>query len=138
MSDGDEPTKKRVLLTGAEGRIGEVLRHRLGDRYAFTALTREPAAFPSHVGDITDLEGIAPAFEAGSRVCVARCASVAAIATTSAGARSRNVLNGVMTGHRVASHKRLLQPRALPVLRAVCDAARASPRSPGRRCPATH
>lgn len=55
--------KKRVLVTGAEGTIGTVVRKYLGDRYELSALTREPAEFPSHVADIADLDAIQPAFE---------------------------------------------------------------------------
>jgi len=58
MADG----KQRVLITGAEGAIGTILRRHLADRYELTALTREEAPFPSHVADITDLAAIAPAF----------------------------------------------------------------------------
>lgn len=54
---------KRVLITGASGLIGDILRDRLGDRYDFTGLTRSPAEFPTHVGDISDLNSILPAFE---------------------------------------------------------------------------
>lgn len=54
---------KKVLVTGAEGLIGSIVRERLGDRYELSYLTREPAEFPSHVGDVADLEGIQPAFE---------------------------------------------------------------------------
>ena len=54
---------KRVLLTGAEGRIGTALRTHLADRYELHSLTLEPQDFPSHVGDIADLEQIRPAFE---------------------------------------------------------------------------
>jgi NAD+ dependent glucose-6-phosphate dehydrogenase len=58
------PTRpKRVLVTGAEGLIGSVLRERLATRYDLRALTRAPAAFPSHVADIADLDAIRPAFE---------------------------------------------------------------------------
>jgi NAD+ dependent glucose-6-phosphate dehydrogenase len=52
-----------VLITGANGRIGRALMRLLSDRYELRALTREPAVFPSHVADITDLEAIQPAFE---------------------------------------------------------------------------
>jgi NAD+ dependent glucose-6-phosphate dehydrogenase len=55
--------RKRVLITGGTGLIGKVLVDRLGDQYAFSALARRPVAFPTHVGDITDLESILPAFE---------------------------------------------------------------------------
>jgi nucleoside-diphosphate-sugar epimerase len=54
--------KQRVLITGAEGTIGTILRQHLADRYHLSALTRDPAPFPSHVADVADLEAIAPAF----------------------------------------------------------------------------
>lgn len=54
---------KRVLITGANGLIGTLIRERLGDRYEFVSLTRRPAGFPSHVADIADFEAIRPAFE---------------------------------------------------------------------------
>ncbi|CAN5539074.1 MAG: NAD(P)-dependent oxidoreductase [Chloroflexi bacterium] len=54
---------KRVLITGANGTIGTALREHLGDRYELTALTRSPADFPSHLGDIVDLDAILPAFQ---------------------------------------------------------------------------
>jgi nucleoside-diphosphate-sugar epimerase len=76
------PKRRRVLITGAEGTIGTVLRkywagnHELGERngtanstayrshydYDIRSLTRHVADFPSHVGDIADLEAILPAF----------------------------------------------------------------------------
>lgn len=55
---------KRVLITGAEGLIGTVLRERLAERYDLRALTWKPIpGLASHVGDIADLEAIRPAFE---------------------------------------------------------------------------
>ena len=55
---------KRVLITGADGLIGTVLRERLADRYDLRFLTWQPVAgLDSHVGDIADLDAIAPAFE---------------------------------------------------------------------------
>jgi NAD+ dependent glucose-6-phosphate dehydrogenase len=54
---------RRVLVTGAEGIIGGVVRRHLAERYELTHLTRHPAGFPSHVGDISDLPSIRPAFE---------------------------------------------------------------------------
>jgi NAD+ dependent glucose-6-phosphate dehydrogenase len=55
--------RKRVLMTGAAGRLGSVLRERLAGRYDFVFLTHQPAPFPSIVADITDLSAIAPAFK---------------------------------------------------------------------------
>jgi nucleoside-diphosphate-sugar epimerase len=54
---------RRVLLTGADGLIGGIVRERLRDRYEFRGLTREPADFPGHVADIADFDALAPAFE---------------------------------------------------------------------------
>ena len=55
---------KRVLITGADGLIGTVLRQRLADRYELRALTWRPVeGLDSYVGDIADLEAIRPAFE---------------------------------------------------------------------------
>ena len=54
---------RRVLVTGAEGTIGGILRRALADRYELRHLTRQRADFPSHVADIADLDAILPAFE---------------------------------------------------------------------------
>ena len=56
-------TKKRVLVTGANGTIGRVLMEQLADRYDLLALTRTRVEFPSFVGDISNLKAILPAFE---------------------------------------------------------------------------
>ena len=56
-------TKKRVLVTGANGAIGRVLMERLADRYDLRALTRTEVEFPSHIADVSDLVAILPAFE---------------------------------------------------------------------------
>ena len=53
----------RVLVTGADGVIGGVVRQHLGHTYQLSYLTRRPAGFASHVGDIADLASIQPAFE---------------------------------------------------------------------------
>ncbi len=55
-------TRKRVLITGANGVIGTALRTHLADRYDLRSLTRTPQDFPSFVADIADLDAIAPAF----------------------------------------------------------------------------
>jgi nucleoside-diphosphate-sugar epimerase len=62
---GDEMAEqpRRVLITGANGVIGAVLRAHLSDRYDLRLMTRRPADFPSVVADITDLDAIQPAFE---------------------------------------------------------------------------
>lgn len=54
---------RRVLVTGADGVIGGVIRRHLAARQQLSYLTRRPSAFPSHVGDIGDLASILPAFE---------------------------------------------------------------------------
>lgn len=56
--------KKKVLVTGASGLIGGLVIEHLGDRYELTGLARRPVdAIPSLQADITDAEGIKPAFE---------------------------------------------------------------------------
>jgi nucleoside-diphosphate-sugar epimerase len=65
IEDEDSPRPgvgRRVLITGAGGTIGGVLRARLGHRYDLLALTRAPAPFATHVGDVSDLASIEPAF----------------------------------------------------------------------------
>ena len=63
LSRGERMSKKkRVLVTGAEGKIGTAVRRELGARYDLVLLTRGPQPFPSHVGDIAELETIEPAF----------------------------------------------------------------------------
>jgi NAD+ dependent glucose-6-phosphate dehydrogenase len=54
--------KQRVLVTGATGVIGKAVRTHLADRYDLHALTHRPAEFPSHVGDVANLDQILPAF----------------------------------------------------------------------------
>lgn len=54
---------RQVLITGANGVIGQVLRTHLSDRYDLRLMTRRPADFPSIVADISDLDAIQPAFE---------------------------------------------------------------------------
>ncbi|MBA2294817.1 MAG: NAD(P)-dependent oxidoreductase [Actinobacteria bacterium] len=54
---------RRVLVTGAEGTIGTAVREHLGDRYELVSLTLTQQDFPSHIGDIADLDAILPAFE---------------------------------------------------------------------------
>jgi NAD+ dependent glucose-6-phosphate dehydrogenase len=53
---------KKVLVTGAGGVIGNVVRAHLSDRYNLTLLNRTPLDVPCIVADIADLEAIAPAF----------------------------------------------------------------------------
>jgi nucleoside-diphosphate-sugar epimerase len=60
--DPESTRRKQVLVTGAEGIIGEVVRKHLSDRYDLRFLTWHPAAFPSHVADVSDFDAIRPAF----------------------------------------------------------------------------
>jgi nucleoside-diphosphate-sugar epimerase len=53
---------KRVLITGASGLIGGILRERLAGRYELVGLARRPEEFPHFIGDINDLESLLPAF----------------------------------------------------------------------------
>jgi len=45
-----------VLVTGAEGLIGSIVRARLADRFTFRSLTRQAEPFADVVGDIGDLD----------------------------------------------------------------------------------
>lgn len=54
---------RTVLVTGANGTIGRVVREHLADRYELRLMTHRPADFPSVIADITDLDAIQPAFE---------------------------------------------------------------------------
>ena len=57
-------SKKKVLVTGASGRVGQVVLARLGETYDLSALNRSPVAgIPCTQADIADLDGIIPAFE---------------------------------------------------------------------------
>jgi nucleoside-diphosphate-sugar epimerase len=56
-------SRKRVLVTGAEGTIGTAVRRLLGERYELHSLTLQPQDFPGHVANIVDLDAIQPAFE---------------------------------------------------------------------------
>jgi nucleoside-diphosphate-sugar epimerase len=55
--------RRRVLVTGANGVIGRVVQRHLAERYDLSYLTRRAVEFDSHVGDITDLASIRPAFD---------------------------------------------------------------------------
>jgi nucleoside-diphosphate-sugar epimerase len=56
--------KKKVLITGASGLIGGVLREGLGDKYQLSGVDRHIIeGFDMLVGDSTDLDSIQPAFE---------------------------------------------------------------------------
>ena len=57
---------KKVLLTGAAGRIATFLRNGLGDKYALTGTDRIPvsdAEFESLTANLTDFEAILSAFQ---------------------------------------------------------------------------
>jgi nucleoside-diphosphate-sugar epimerase len=55
--------KKKVLITGASGLIGRILRERLGDKYEFSGLSRRPTPGIRFVqADIANLDAIRPAF----------------------------------------------------------------------------
>ena len=57
-------TKIRVLVTGAGGQIGGIIRDKLGYRYELVGLDRVDCGWPdSHVADISDFDAIRPAFE---------------------------------------------------------------------------
>ena len=56
--------RKRVLITGASGLIGTVLRDALADEYALSGVDLKPVpVLDSLVADMTDLDAILPAFE---------------------------------------------------------------------------
>jgi LDH2 family malate/lactate/ureidoglycolate dehydrogenase len=64
-----------VVVTGAAGIIGRVIRERLADRYPLRLLTHRPADFPSLVVPVEDLDGLTEAF-AGARAVVHLAAAV--------------------------------------------------------------
>ena len=50
-------TKKKVLVTGAAGRIGSVIRRFLGEKYELSSLDIvEVEGIESHVADLAELE----------------------------------------------------------------------------------
>ena len=56
--------KTRVLVTGAAGQIGGIIRSKLGFRYDLVGLDIADCGWPeSHVADLSDLDSIGPAFE---------------------------------------------------------------------------
>jgi nucleoside-diphosphate-sugar epimerase len=57
-----ERSRKRVLVTGAEGIVGRAIREHLAGPYELSYLTHGVAPFPSRVADVADLEAILPAF----------------------------------------------------------------------------
>ena len=57
-------TKKKVLVTGAAGRIGSVIRRFLGEKYELSSLDIvEVKGIESHVAGLAELDAIRPAFE---------------------------------------------------------------------------
>jgi NAD+ dependent glucose-6-phosphate dehydrogenase len=54
--------RKKVVITGAEGVVGTVLRAGLADSYELLNLTRTPQPFPCVVCDLADEAGLAAAF----------------------------------------------------------------------------
>ena len=58
------PDKKRVLITGASGLVGSVLRGGLSEDYELSGVDMQPIpGFDSLVADMTDLDAILPTFE---------------------------------------------------------------------------
>ncbi|MCH7905974.1 MAG: NAD(P)-dependent oxidoreductase [Chloroflexi bacterium] len=58
------PERRKVLITGGAGLIGEVLSARLSERYNFSSLDlKEAGDVRSFVADLSDLDAIMPAFE---------------------------------------------------------------------------
>ena len=56
--------KARVLVTGAAGQIGGIIRSKLGFRYDLVGLDIVDCGWPeSHVADLSDIDSISPAFE---------------------------------------------------------------------------
>lgn len=61
---GEEFVMTKVLITGASGLIGSVLRGGLSDRYELSGVDRRGIdGFDLLVADSTDLDSIRPAFE---------------------------------------------------------------------------
>ena len=56
------PTTKTLLLTGADGVIGSILRRHLAARYRLRLLSRSPMEETSFVADVADYDAILPAF----------------------------------------------------------------------------
>ncbi len=57
---------KRVLLTGAAGRIATFLRNGFGDKYELSGTDRVPVrvdGFPSVTSNLTDFDAVLPAFQ---------------------------------------------------------------------------
>ena len=58
----------RIVITGAEGLIGGVLRLGLSDRFTLRALTRSPQEFPSAAVDVGDLAALVREFSSADAV----------------------------------------------------------------------
>jgi dTDP-4-dehydrorhamnose reductase len=59
----DAMARPQVLITGASGLIGGLVRRDLSDRYSFSGLSRNPVpGLPYTRASITDLDAIRPAF----------------------------------------------------------------------------
>lgn len=60
----ESATKPKVLITGASGLIGRLIRQHLGQDYDFSALNRRPLDdVPCLQASIDDLDAIRPAFQ---------------------------------------------------------------------------
>jgi NAD+ dependent glucose-6-phosphate dehydrogenase len=97
---------RRVLVTGAEGTIGSAVRRHLGGRYELVSLTLTPQDFPSHVGDVSDLDAIRPAFEGVD--AVVHLAASAAIETPWEDVLRNNLVgtyNVFEAGHEAGSER---------------------------------
>lgn len=57
-----EPRRETIVITGAEGVVGTVLRAGLAEAYDLRCLTRTPQPFPSLVADVTNEDGLVNAF----------------------------------------------------------------------------
>lgn len=58
------PEKKKVLITGAAGLIGTLIRKELGERYELSGVDiQEISGFDNLVADTTSVDAIQPAFE---------------------------------------------------------------------------
>jgi nucleoside-diphosphate-sugar epimerase len=56
--------RKRVLITGSDGRVGTILRERFQDKYDLSGIDRVPVpGFDSTAADLTDLNAILPTFQ---------------------------------------------------------------------------
>jgi len=60
--------RKRIVITGAEGVVGTVLRQGLAGSYEITAFTRTPQPFASAVGDLVDLAVLLRVFSGADAV----------------------------------------------------------------------